>query len=191
MIESKEDYLLYLREDARALGVDKRSRLGRWNDPVWRFQHALRRHEYYHNCKKKPWQRLLVRLAAAAHRRQGLRCGFSIPINVFGKGLSIAHVGTIVVNSHARVGDYCRLHVCTNIGTEAGRPDAAPQIGSRVYIGPGAKCFGAITIADDIAVGANAVVNKSFTTPGITIAGVPAKVIKADAGSQGFLYSGQ
>ena len=30
--------------------------------------------------------------------------GFSIPINVFGKGLSIAHYGSIVVNSNAKVG---------------------------------------------------------------------------------------
>lgn len=50
-------------------------------------------------------------------------------------------------------------------------------IGKHVYIGPGAKIFGDIYIADDIAIGANAVVNKSFTTPGITVAGVPAKII--------------
>jgi serine O-acetyltransferase len=53
----------------------------------------------------------------------------------------------------------------------------APQIGNNVYIGPGAKIFGEIVIADNIAIGANSVVNKSFYEKGISIAGVPAKKI--------------
>jgi serine O-acetyltransferase len=51
-----------------------------------------------------------------------------------------------------------------------------------VYIAPGAKIYGAIEIADNIAIGANAVVNKSFLEPNITIAGVPARKI-SDKGS--------
>ena len=38
--------------------------------------------------------------------------------------------------------------------------------------------IGGVQIADDIKIGANAVVNRSFTEPGVTIAGVPAKVVK-------------
>lgn len=38
--------------------------------------------------------------------------------------------------------------------------------------------FGKITIADGCQIGANAVVNKSFDTPGSVIAGYPAKVLK-------------
>ena len=38
----------------------------------------------------------------------------------------------------------------------------------------GAKVLGGITIADDIKIGANAVVTKSFNEPGITIVGIPA-----------------
>jgi serine O-acetyltransferase len=69
------------------------------------------------------------------------------------------------------------LHVCVNIGASGGNLEA-PQIGDNVYIAPGAKIFGDIQIADNIAIGANGVVNKSFTTPNVTIAGVPARVIK-------------
>jgi serine O-acetyltransferase len=57
-----------------------------------------------------------------------------------------------------------------------------PKIGDNVYFGPGVKIFGPITIADNIAIGANAIVNKSFTEPGITIAGIPAKKV-SDNGS--------
>lgn len=74
----------------------------------------------------------------------GLLCGFSIGLNCFGKGLSISHIGTIVVNHEARNGENYRLHVCVNIGT------GSPQIGDNVYIGPGAKLFGKIYIADGI-----------------------------------------
>lgn len=45
-------------------------------------------------------------------------------------------------------------------------------------IGVGAKLIGDIVIADDIVVGAGAVVVSSFTEPGITIGGVPARRIK-------------
>ena len=101
------------------------------------------------------------------------RLGFSIPLNVFGSGLSIAHVGPIVVSPYARIGRNCRIHVGVNIGTRAGVPDEAPTIGDDVYIGPGAKLFGPIEVADRIAARANAVVNKSFTEPGVSVGGVP------------------
>ena len=71
-----------------------------------------------------------------------------------------------------RVGENCRLHVCVNIGT------GSPQIGNNVYIGPGAKIFGKIRIANGIKIGANAVVNKDFYQEGKTIVGVPAKYIE-------------
>jgi serine O-acetyltransferase len=118
-----------------------------------------------------------------------MKLGFTIPLNVFGPGLSIAHRGTIVVNSGTKVGANCRLHVCVNIGTAANDSNAAPAIGNNVYIGPGVKIFGKITIADDIAIGANAVVNKSFVEPSITIAGIPARKISG-AGSKGLLKKG-
>ncbi|MEK4268049.1 MULTISPECIES: hypothetical protein [Bacillus] len=53
-----------------------------------------------------------------------------------------------------------------------------PTIGDHVWIGPGAKLFGNIKIANGITIGANAVVNRSFTEENITIAGVPAQKVK-------------
>ncbi len=104
-------------------------------------------------------------------------CSFSIPPNVFGKGLSIAHRGTIVVNGNTHVGDNCRIHVCVNIGTLPGCSNAAPTLGDNVYIGPGVKIYGKIKIGSGIMIGANAVVNKDFLEDNICIAGVPAKKI--------------
>jgi serine O-acetyltransferase len=173
MIRSKADLRFYLDADRKALKIARR-RPRLFGDRVWKFQRALRRCEYHRNAGS--------RLAYYFHRwrleRLSERTGFSIPLNVFGPGLSIAHPGTIVVHANASVGANCRIHVCVNIGASKGG-DRAPRIGDNVYIGPGAKIFGDIEIASDVAIGANAVVNKSFAEPGVTIAGVPARKISA------------
>lgn len=63
-----------------------------------------------------------------------------------------------------------------------------PVIGDNVYMCTGAKVVGDVTIADNIIIGANAVVNRTFNEPGITIAGVPAKKI-GEHGSRPYLNS--
>ena len=158
-------------------------------NPINLFMLLLRLKEWTVNTRTP----VLVRLAIAAlFRRQSIKLGFSIPPNVFGPGLAIVHYGPIVVNGNARVGANCRVHVCVNIGGAGNlvSPETAvglaPQIGSNVYISPGAKIYGPIRIADGVAIGANAVVNRTFDEPGITIAGVPARVI-SHKGSSGMI----
>jgi serine O-acetyltransferase len=173
MIQSKSDYLYYLDEDKKALNVKNTFRELLFND-VWKFQRCLRKLEYLTNCKKNSFIRKIV---AIRFRYLSTKLGFTIPINVFGPGLSIAHYGTIVVNSNCKIGKNCRIHVCVNIGSMAGKAYESPHIGDNCYIGPGAKLFGSIKIGDNTAIGANAVVNKSFPEGNITIGGVPAKMI--------------
>ena len=177
MIKDKKDYFEYCREDEKAIKLNKTNKISRFFNPIWKYEHALRKDEYFSNCCNHIWQKPIKAFYRYKHVKLGIKYGFSIPINVFGKGLSIAHVGTIVVNSGALIGDYCRIHVCTCIGTEAGKTNNAPIIGNRVYIGPGAKIYGSIKIGNNIAIGANSVVNKNFEQDGITIAGIPAKQI--------------
>lgn len=185
MITSYRDYLDYLQADRIAL--NRRDTLrARLRDDIWRFQRLLRKLEYLTNCNKNRVRRLLT---ARRYWNLAKKLGFSIPINVFGPGLSIAHYGTIVVNDGARVGANCRLHVCVNIGTEAGESAAAPQVGDNCYIGPGAKLFGPIVLGDGMVIGANAVVNKSFPEGNCTVAGVPAQKI-SDKTSEGLLTKG-
>lgn len=105
-----------------------------------------------------------------------MKLGFDIPPNTCGKGLVIHHYGCIVINGNARLGDYCVLQQGVNIGQGYSLSDV-PTIGNNVWIGPGAKIYGKINIADGIAIGANSVVNKSFNEEDICIAGVPASKI--------------
>ena len=150
------------------------------------FQIRLRRLEYVMNCSKNPARVLLHRYL---FRKISVKLGFSISPNTFGPGLAIAHRGTIVVNGGARIGANCRIHVGVNIGTEAGKEDAAPRIGDNCYIAPGAKIFGPIQIGSNSVIGANAVVNKTFSLGNQSIAGVPAVVI-SNKSSEGLLIQG-
>jgi serine O-acetyltransferase len=187
MITTKKEYLYYLEADRIALGIEKKKpSIG--GDEIWKFERLLRRVEYFNNCKNHfPWNFYLFYLQAKLHLF-GISLGYTIGINIFGAGLSIAHIGTIVINPNVRIGENCRIHTCVNIGTEAGLENKVPIIGNNVYIGPGAKIFGNILIADNIAIGANAVVNTSFTDPSITIAGIPAKKI-SERGSYGLIIN--
>lgn len=183
---NKDELRFYLEADRRALGRPPASvfRVLTGNDVVWRFQVLLRMCEAHYRVERPPLHRRALRRFLYDRLLQAkVQCGFSIPMYTFGPGLSLAHYGTVVVSEHARIGANCRVHVDVNIGELHG---AAPRLGNDLYIGPGAKLFGGIVLADGIAVGANAVVNDSFTEPGITIGGIPARKL-SDKGSQGLL----
>lgn len=181
IIASKKDYHLFLTADriARGMRIDNP-----FVNDVWRFQKNLRRYEFYLNCRKGPLWTPVLKFLRWRHQSLSVRYGFSIPPNVFGPGLHIPHRGCIVVSPFARIGKNCRIHVGTVIGNEENVPGKGPTLGDNVYIGPGAKLYGPITIADGIAVGANSVVNSSFVEPEITIAGIPAKKV-SNTGSRG------
>lgn len=183
VIGSAEDYRFYLEADRVALNI--RSWWPKYfSHDVWRFERLLRRVEYWHNCRRSRVFRPFYYLLYWRFRRLSLRLGYTIPLNVFGPGLSIAHPGTLIVNDAAQIGENCRIHPGVTIGTAAGEEHAAPRIGKNAFIGPNAVILGPIEIGDDVAIGANAVVNRSFPESGITIAGVPAKKV-SEKGSRG------
>ena len=59
----------------------------------------------------------------------------------------------------------------------------APIIGDNCFIGPGVKMFGNIKIGNNVAIGANSVVNKDVED-NVTVVGVPAKIVNRK-GTQG------
>ncbi len=182
MINSKKEYKEYLKKDKLALGYITNNFSFRikhfcFPEAILKFQKTLRKLEFYHNCKNSGINKLYYFYLKYKFRKISIKLGFSIPINVFGPGLAIVHYGTIVINTNANIGANCRIHACTNIGASGGKKEA-PQIGDNVYIGPGAKIYGHITIGNNIAIGANTVVNKSFEEDNIMIAGNPGKKIK-------------
>ena len=136
----------------------------------------LRKLEYYTNSQTK--LDFIGRLYYSYKFRIASRqLGYTIAINTCGPGLSLPHYGTIIISRHARIGKNCRIHTCVNIGASAGSKKA-PQIGDNVYIGPSCVLFGDITIANNITIGANATVNKSFEDEHVVLAGTPAEIVK-------------
>lgn len=182
MIKTRKELKKYLEQDRIALGVKQLSLKGKiknmfFPNHIYSFQKAMRKAEFYGNNKRNIFYLILFAYFFFKYKKLSVKLGFSIPMNVFGPGLAIIHYGTIVVNPRAKVGANCRIHVCTNIG-ESGGVAGAPKIGDNVYIGPGAKIYGDITIANNAVIAANAAVNKSILEEGMLVAGVPAKVIK-------------
>lgn len=174
MISDKTSYKNYLEADRIALGYNrKRPRF--YSDDIWKFERTLRLLEYKMNTTKTIFQKLECDLIKLVFNRQSKKLGFSIPINVFGPGLSIAHYGTIVVNGKAQVGANCRIQACVVIGGKVGS-EYYPVIGDNCYIGSGAKIIGDVKLGNNVKIGANAVVTKSFGD-NVTLVGIPARIM--------------
>lgn len=183
MIRTKSDLKYYLTCDRIALSIQPKSISEKlknllFPNEIYKFERLLRHTEYYYNTQAlSRLHKILYLYYKASLREQSLKLGFSIPLNVCGPGLSIAHYGTIVISENAKIGANCHIHTCVNIGASAGRPEA-PKIGDNVYLGPGAILFGDIKIANNVTIGANATVNKSCEEEYAVLAGSPATVIK-------------
>lgn len=176
MILTRKDLKEYIAADALACGRDTpRPRL--YMDLEWKFQVALRKKEYYRNQRGIKKLLLLPLAALACYRCDslGVKLCLNIPCNVFDKGLSIAHYGNIAVNGTCVIGKNCRIHEGVTLGSTNG--SLGPRLGDNVFIGSGAKIIGEVYIADDVAIGANAVVVKSIQEKGTTWAGNPARKV--------------
>lgn len=176
-IQSKQDLKAYL--DADRIALKRKGKRPEFKDLIWKFQICMRKREYIKNCKSGIFWNSYEKILSFKYLILSLLCGYDIPLNVFGKGLRIAHRGTIIINGNTQIGDNCTLHAMVNIGTVPGLQNATPTLGDNIYIAPGVKIYGKIHIASGIAIGANAVVNKDFNEENITIAGVPARKISS------------
>ena len=107
----------------------------------------------------------------------GEKLGIEIGPNCFGKGLSIWHSGSIVVNPDVRAGENCVLRGSNCLGNN-GADNRNPVLGDNVELGYGAVIIGGVTVASNTCIGANAVVNRSIDEEGCVYAGVPARRIR-------------
>jgi serine O-acetyltransferase len=103
-----------------------------------------------------------------------------------GPGFYIGHYGGIVVGAHIIIGRNCNISQGVTLGiTNRGKRAGVPTLGDNVYIAPGAKIIGNITIGDRAAIGANAVVVCDVPATAVVV-GVPARVISFK-GSDGYI----
>lgn len=86
-----------------------------------------------------------------------------------GQRLVIDHGMGVVIGETVEIGDDCIIfHGVTLGGTRFEDKKRHPTVKNRVLIGAGAKVLGAITLEDDVKIGANAVVLQSVAS-GVTV----------------------
>ena len=138
----------------------------------------LRKFEYHHNnAKGSRYHAYAGYFYERRKNRLGNRLGIEIGPNCFGKGLSIWHGGSIVVNPNVKAGENCVLRGANCIGNN-GTTDKNPVLGDNVELGYGAVIIGDVTVASNTKIGANAVVNRSIGEGG-TYVGVPVKKVQS------------
>ena len=140
--------------------------------PDYIFYRAIKIHQKYRKAKEENKKIAKIFYSFLANR---ISSKYNLELyGKFGKNLRIWH-GNIIINGNAIIGDNCNFHGNNCIGEKNGK---SPNIGDNVDVGYGTVIIGGITVANNIVIGANSLVNKSFLEEGVVIAGCPARIIK-------------
>jgi serine O-acetyltransferase len=159
-----------LREDWVMSGRDI-SRLGLWVMAVYRF--GRWRYTLRPRAVRMPFSFLYKVLKVFSEVLTGVELPCEV---VIGRRFRIEHVGAIVIHGDTVFGDDVIIRQGVTTGVRNTGTQAAPRIGNRVDIGAGAKILGAITIGDDVVIGANAVVLQDVPSNSLAV-GVPARIL--------------
>lgn len=121
--------------------------------------------------------KLVYRIIDLLYCKLLLNCDISSALSL-GRNVVFYHPYGIFINAAAVIGSnfICRGQVTIGNKGEGELSEGCPTIGDHVEVGVGAKIIGPITISDHCAIGANAVVTKSFP-PRSTLVGIPARAL--------------
>jgi len=96
-----------------------------------------------------------------------------------GRRFFIDHGAGVVIGEASEIGnDVTIYHGVTLGGTTWNKEKRHPTLGDNVLIGAGAKILGAITLGNNVRVGANSVVTKDVP-PCCTVVGIPGRIIQS------------
>jgi serine O-acetyltransferase len=106
-------------------------------------------------------------------------CSISVAARI-GPGLTVRHVGDIVVGGRSVIGSRFDIRQGVTIGGNTGKQvdgRSQPLIGDDVRVGAGAKILGPVRIGNGVIVGANSVVVSDVPDEAVVV-GIPARVIR-------------
>lgn len=167
--------LATLREDlANARGHDPAARGDLENALVYSGLHAIWAHRLAHRMWTRRPLRGPARLLSQLTR---FLTGIEIhPGASIGRRFFIDHGMGVVIGETAEIGDDVMVyHGVTLGGRSLDHGKRHPTVGDRVTIGAGAKVLGPVSVGDDSAIGANAVVTHDVPSESIAT-GIPAVV---------------
>lgn len=129
---------------------------------------------------------VLEKVAVRFWRYYRYKYNITLPIEtVVGDGLFMPHVGSIVINGSTKIGRNVNISQGVTIGVSRRGKVGVPVIGDDVFIGPGAVIVGKISIGNNVAIGANSVVNFDVLD-GAVVAGNPGRIVSMN-GSSGYI----
>ena len=164
-----------LREDLRNARVhDPAARGDVENALVYSGLHAIWSHRLAHRMWTRPRLRGPARVLMQLTR---FLTGIEIhPGATIGRRFFIDHGMGVVIGETTEIGDDVMVyHGVTLGGRTLQQVKRHPTIGDRVTIGAGAKVLGPLTVGDDSAIGANAVVTRDVPAESIAT-GIPAVI---------------
>lgn len=176
MIRTREDLNDWLREEKKLYPMN-------WFDIItrnqicycWKYVKLLRYCEYYRNSGKIYLMPFFF-ITRVRKNILGKSIGLEIGENCCDKGLQIYHVGSIVINGHARIGKNLKLHGANCIGNISDTRLECPVIGDNVEFGVGAIAIGNIRIGNNVIIGANATCVRDCMEDDVVLVGSPARV---------------
>ena len=135
---------------------------------------SIRRHQR-HRSRPGALAWVMRKIARVQHIALSKLTASDIDIHTtFGDNLRLPHPTGVVIHGDVRIGDDCMVMQQVTIGQLA--TGGVPVVGSKVYIGAGAKVLGPVSLGDGAQVGANAVVLQDVPA-GATAVGIPSRVI--------------
>lgn len=189
MIRTKSDLKTYLSHDSKNYpnqnnGFLRKIKSSFLVNPIseqghiWNYIKEMRYVEYYDFKKQNnhiyviPYLYHLSRLRKESHIT-----GFQIPPHICGKGLTIWHWGSIIINPAVKIGEGCTLYPGVLVGHK--KPgDGAAIIGDNVFIGAGTKIIGSIRIGNNVTIGQNCVITKDVPDNSVVVCNNDNRILK-------------
>lgn len=145
-------------------------------EPGYKYVFWLRITRYAFLNKKR--HLILFILARAILKHYAYKFSFDISYQAeILPGFAIGHWGYIIIGGSTVIGSNCFVRPGVVMGKKSVYEGGAQIIGDNVEFGAGAKAVGAISIGNNVTIGANSVVTHDVSN-NCVIAGAPAKIIK-------------
>lgn len=143
--------------------------------------HAIFFHRIAHACWKKQWRLLGRFLSHVAKILSGIEIH---PGATIGRRVFIDHGTGVVIGETAEVGNDVTLYQGVTLGgTSLNEGKRHPTLEEGVIVGSGAQVLGPHVIGAGARIGANAVVLEDVP-PGVTMVGIPAKMVMGRSKAQ-------